>query len=175
MCTAWAAGMVTQRGLRCHQRPDNSVNVWSTRTTTYHAKAAITSQETMLTRANERSGKPRCLHRPHRRRNVERETIRGRPNGNISVRHCCPRLSMQRLFGIRRRCLFHLARFYACSSSIQYEITWIKEQVRRVKVGPLEVELGRRAARDGAMAGAPHPACRGRRVVSGLSLTVRDK
>lgn len=175
MCTAWAAGMVTQRGLRCHQRPDNSVNVRSTRTTTYHAKAAITSQETMLTRANERSGKPRCLHRPHRRRNVERETIRGRPNGNISVRHCCPRLSMQRLFGIRRCCLFQLARFYACSSSIQYEITWIKEQVRRVKVGPLEVELGRRAARDGAMAGAPHPACRGRRVVSGLSLTVRDK
>ena len=108
---------------------DNTINVWPTRTTTYHAKAAITSQETMLTRANERSGKPRCLHRPHRRRNVERETIRGRPNGNISVRHCCPRLSMQRLFGIRRCCLFQLARFYACSSSIQYEITWVKRAI----------------------------------------------
>ena len=148
---------------------DNTINVWPTRTTTYHAKAAITSQETMLTRANERSGKPRCLHRPHRRRNVERETIRGRPNGNISVRHCCPRLSMQRLFGIRRCCLFQLARFYACSSSIQYEITWIKEQVRRVKVGPLEVELGRRPAESYGW----RPLIPLGRVVC-LSLTVRD-
>ena len=44
--------------------------------------------------------------------------------------------------------LFHLVRFHACSSSIQYEITWVKTNV---KVGPLSLA----GVLQRAMAGAP--------------------